>query len=519
MALSACTRDSAENVDEAPDAAQQWIQPGFFNEPAMQEPVAGGTLTLADYAESRSLDPTKNFPTGYSGGTPLVAIYDQLIRWNEREQTFEPRLAEAIEPNADYTEWTITLRPDVTFSDGSPLDADAVVGSFNYYFDNYGFDLGIVAPLWAGASKIDDRTVAVSLRESWATFPAMLGTGLGFIVAPAAIADGPDGFTPIGAGPFTLETYKPSEELVLVRNAEYWDGAPYLDELRFVWLGADVTKFESFETSAVDAAVIRDGKTIQAAMENETPGWVRIESLGNIIHIHHGEQRPGSSKKVRLAMAHAIDEKALNDRVFDGFGLPTRHLFGPESEWHNPDATVVEHNPELASELVAEAKAEGFDGTLTILSSGDPISRDQGLTLQAQLEAVGFEVENEFIRTAADLTNRVYVEGDFDFARSALSISDTDPYSRLYENYYSTAMTNTASYGNQELDVLIDELRGLEGGARRDVLQRIENTFLEDLPSINLASTPTFVIWSDDVQGIIPTNEAMLSFEKAWVAS
>ncbi|MGJ3508191.1 ABC transporter substrate-binding protein [Enemella sp. A6] len=520
LAFSACARDAADPRDNPThDGDTSHFTPGVYEESDPGEPTSGGTLTFAAFSEARSLDPTKTIATGYSGGNALVAVYDQLVRWNVREEKFEPRLAESVEPNDDHTEWTITLREGATFSDGTPVNADAVVGSFEYYVKNKGFDMAVIGPLWGGAEKVDDRTVRVNLTESWATFPFALGLGMGFIVAPAAIEKGPEGFTPIGAGPFTLDSYSPTEELVLAKNPKYWDGEPHLDKLRFVWLGADQTKYESLNGDQVQAAVIRDVDIIKKARDADLPGWVSNDNVGTGILVNRADGRPaGEYPEIVLAMAHAIDEKALYDRVFDGLGLPSKHLFGPQSPWHHADAKSPEYDPDKATELLNKAKEKGFDGRIVNTTLATPVSRDQAMIIKAQLEAVGFTVENDFIRTVADHSVKTQVERDFDVNRSAQAITDIDPYWRLYSAFHSSSVANISSYHDPEMDKLIDELREAAGDDRADVLRRVEEKVAADMPVIPLGAGIAMVGWTADAHGINPTNDGMVGFEKAWLS-
>ncbi|MGJ3508257.1 ABC transporter substrate-binding protein [Enemella sp. A6] len=523
LALTACARsgddpDDDNNGGQKGDAGDYYTA-GIFEKEAPGEPTDGGTLTMADYAETRSLDPTSTIATGYSGGTSLVAVYDQLVRWNEREQDLEYRLAEKVEPNDEYTEWTITLRDGVKFSDGTPVNADAVVGSFNYYLQNKGYDAAVVGPFWGGAEAVDEKTVKVTLRQGWATFPFALGKGMGFIVAPAAIKDGKDGFQPIGAGAFKYESYKPQEELVLAANPDHWDGKPHLEKLRFVWVGADETKYESLTSGQVDTALIRSIELLKQGREADVSGWVKLEGMGNVININMAEGRPGTNLKVRQALGHALDEQDLYQRAFDGLGKPSKHVFGPESKWHNEDAPAPEHDPEKAKKLLEEAKAEGFDGKIVLTASADPGSREQSMIMQAQLEAVGFTVENDFVRTIADITNKIYIERNYDFARSALSMEEADPFWRLQANMHSKSPTNSSGYADPEFDALVDELRTTEGDERKDVLQRIEARLMDQMPYVILSGAPAYVAWNDHVHGIVPSNDAMLAFDKAWLSN
>src|SRR5690606_2867018 len=145
---------------------------------------------------------------------------------------------------------------DVKFSDGTPLNADAVIKSIERYQAKYAFQALTLIGNQTKMKKVDDATVEFSVAAPWATFPAMLAGGPGMIVAPKAYAN-EDKFTPIGAGAFTLKDYAPAEALILSANKNYWGGEPNLDTLRFVWVGADDAKLESMDSGEVDAAFVR----------------------------------------------------------------------------------------------------------------------------------------------------------------------------------------------------------------------------------------------------------------------
>ncbi|WP_328825595.1 ABC transporter substrate-binding protein, partial [Tomitella gaofuii] len=97
------------------------------------QPVSGGTLSFAGYSMPSSLDPTKTQPAGSTGGTEMANIYDLLVRYDADKQQYVPQLAESLTESDDHLTWTIGLREGVTFSDGTPLDAQAVVDSMNRF--------------------------------------------------------------------------------------------------------------------------------------------------------------------------------------------------------------------------------------------------------------------------------------------------------------------------------------------------------------------------------------------------
>lgn len=513
--LSACgSASNAENTDES--APKEFsFEVGIVGDQEAGEPVEGGTLTVADYAEGRSLDPTQVIATAYSGGTALAAVYDVLVRFNPDTGEFEPWMAEAIESDEDFTTWTVTLRDGVTFSDGTPLDADAVVNSVNWYLKNGGFDAAMVAPNLEKVRAEGDDTVVFELNKPWATFPAMLGQGIGMVVAPAATKGE---FQPIGAGPFELERYAPQEELVLTARDDYWGEGPYLDELRFVWLAGDGTKLESLQSGGVDLAVMREQSAVVDAREAGFPGYMAMTSLGNMLMVNQAEGRPGEDLRVRQAMAHAIDAEAVYQRAFDGAGLPSKSLFAEESRWYAADVEPLAYDPEKARALLDEAKADGFDGKVELLGGADPNTRTEAMTLQAMLEAVGFDVEVELLRSIADRTSRMFVERDYDISIGALSVSEEDPYQRLYSSFSSQAPTNALGYADAEMDALLGELQSVAGDARADVIAKIEQRFQDTVPALPLGPSMTFSPWQDSVHGVVPINEQMLLFGQAWKA-
>ncbi|NLT30105.1 MAG: ABC transporter substrate-binding protein [Propionibacterium sp.] len=525
LALAGCARaenDTTDGTDgnTGTDDTKTYVEPGTYRQDEDGgEPVKGGTLTFAEYAETRSLDPAVTIPTGPSGGSSLYAVYDALVRYNQETGEHEPRLAESVEPNDDYSEWTVTLRPDVKFSDGTDLNADAVLGSVGYYLQNQGYDLGVIYPMWEGIEKTDDMTVVFKLKGTWTTFDAMLGRGMGFIMAPAAYAGGPDAFEPIGAGPFTLDNYAPGESMTFRANPNYWDGEPYLDTLRWVWLGNDETKVDTFRGGSVHGGYIRKPGLIKELRAEDTPGTVTLSNGGNLLMLNAGEGRGMSNEKARRAMALAIDSEMLYERAHDGLGMPGKALFATASKWH-PDVELNEFDAEQATTLLEEAKAEGFDGKISYVGLEDPTAREEAMVIKAQLESVGFEVELDMVRTVADLISRVFIERNFDVSKTAIMITESDPYYDLYSVYHSQSAANVLSNNDPEMDALIEELRETpisDEDAIADITKRLEEHYQAEVPTVSLGGNTAFMFWSKDVYGIEVVNDDMMDFGKAWI--
>ena len=523
LALAGCT-DSSSSTDASSGESgglskSDIYSQGWVGKQSGANPVKGGTLTMADYAETRSLNPTESYANGAAAGNPLAAVYDVLTRYDFDTDTWVPQLAESLDANADQTVWTLKLRKGVTFSDGSPLDANAVMGSIGYYLKSYGYQSLTMLSNQTTMKKVDDQTVQFTVAAPWATFPAMLAGGPGMIMAPAAYAN-PKAFKPIGAGPFVLEKYSPAEELVLKARQDYWDGAPNLDQLRFVWLGADDAKLQSMDSGEVDAAFVRNPVAVEKARKDGYGGYMYVVGAGAQFTINAREGRPGADVRVRQAIAHAFDNKAYLERAARGAGIPSKSIFADSSPW-STGVAVPEFDQAKARELLKAAKADGYDGKLSFVGSADPAAQQAAVQLEAQLEAVGFDVTVEGIDNIADLTRRVYIDHDFDMAQGATSIGNEDPYGAMSEWLFSQSPTNGAGYASPEMDKRLRALQAVadDPAKGKDAMKAIEEQFQQDVPAVIINPAGNFVVMQKGVNGIVPTTQGIVLFGHAWKAS
>jgi peptide/nickel transport system substrate-binding protein len=238
-----------------------------------------------------------------------------------------------------------------------------------------------------------------------------------------------------------------------------------------------------------------------------------------MININQREGRPGEDVRVRQAIAFAFDNESYIERGKNGAGIPSKAIFPETSPW----ATGVQ-TPELdrekATELLDAAKADGYDGKISFLAAGDPASQAAGVQVEAQLEAVGFDVTLEAAESITDLTTRVYVEHDFDLTQGASNVGDEDPYGALHEWLYSTSPTNGGAYASEEMDGLLGELQAVgdnpEAGA--EAMTKIETLFHEDVPAVIISPTAVFIVMADETYGIQPSTQALQLFDEAWIA-
>lgn len=476
-------------------------------------PAKGGTLSFASYAPVTSLDPARTAGTGPTGGTEMAAVYDVLMRYDYESETFVPQMAQSLDASSDQLTWTMKLRNDVRFSDGSPFDANAVVASIERYNQKRGLYSQLFTEMVQSTTAPDANTVEFKLSKPWPNFPAILCYGHGMIVAPSAQQG--ETFTPVGAGPFRVVKLQPQQELELKARPDYWGGAPNLDGVKFVAINGEQAKLDALRTGGIDAIYLRNAATVNAA-KDQFPGIIDTTSQTMVGQINQAPGRPGSDPRVRQAMAYALDTDVLNQRARDGQGMAGSDLFQPWSQW-NGETTGVTPDTAKAKQLLDEAKASGFDGKVTYVTINDPDAQKLALAVQAQLNAVGFDTSIEFTSSATDMVKRLYVDRNFDIAHGAYNVSDIDPEIRMFNALHSKA-NNLVGLADPKADSLLDAvLSAPDADTKRKAIDDIQVYVNENEPFMTWGAGENFVAWSPNVFQMNPSIDQIMLFDKAFV--
>ncbi|MFC7657657.1 ABC transporter substrate-binding protein [Pseudonocardia benzenivorans] len=188
-----------------------------------------------------------------------AAVYDSLMKV-EPDGTVAPFLAESMTTADGGRTWTLKLRPNVAFSDGTPLDAQAVVVNVQRHIDKVSSPAHQAAAQIASMTTPDPLTVVFGLKTALGDFStnfggAFFGGTLGMIVSPAALKQYGDqiGSHPVGAGPFMLVSWVRDAKLDVTRNPHYWQpNMPYLDNIEFRPIPDTDSRSASIQNGDVD---------------------------------------------------------------------------------------------------------------------------------------------------------------------------------------------------------------------------------------------------------------------------
>jgi peptide/nickel transport system substrate-binding protein len=519
LALAACGSDGGSSSDEGSGGSELPNRSGLVgvdDDPG--DPVQGGVLDIAVWFDPSSLDPALGSVAGVTTGSALIAIYDVLMRYDAETDSFEPQLAESLEPSDDAKTWTLKLREGVEFSDGTPVDADAVIYNLDRSVELESPTATRLISLIESTEAVDDLTVVFELARPWQRFPYILSMAPGLLVSPTAAERLGDGFeeAPVGAGAFTVERFAEGEELVLTARDDYWAGRPPLDGLRFVPVAGERARLDGLNAGQYEMAFFRNPEVVSEALAEGYVGYIEIANLGELLVLNNRAQRATEDVLVRQAIAHAVNPDDLNRRVSNGSGAWSTALYPSSSLW-DTSGSALGYDVDEARSLLDQAKASGYDGTLTLSCDNSPERQNQALTLEAQLEAVGFDVTIDRLAGIGDLITKVQMDHDYELACYGNNNSDAEPWIAMDD--FFNAPTDTLGFEDEEMLALVDELAAAtDDEATQDVIDRIQARWNETMPSVPLAAVREFDAWVPNLHGVLPTATAMVILSGAWLA-
>jgi peptide/nickel transport system substrate-binding protein len=553
--------------DDGADSGSE--TPGVDESTTSGAPQTGGTLTFAEYSEPRGLDPIVSTGAGVTGAIEMSAIYDTIMRWNPETGEYEPRTAESLEPNGDFTEWTLTLKPGIQFHDGTPYDADAVIFGMMrhksgtpgappcaelYACPRNSTSSNVYMQLVESMTKVDDLTVRFTLTEPWSAFAYALSDEASMIPSPTAlkaacadpaadVAQCSFNLAPVGAGPFEIERFAPKDSITMVRNDNYYGGDVYLDGLRFVNPGdAGGTKtYEGFKAETYDVAFLRDPTSTSVAHDDGVNGYSAIQQGGALFLLNLGVSvncqggnpaplctgkpdgptptvTPTADEKVRRAVAAAIDPEVINQRAYDDKAQAGSALLQESFRWY-PGVEGPEYDLENAKQLVEEAKADGWDGQVRIVYTNAPTAQAIGVATQTMLQSAGIDVALDTTKDTTQHISTVVVQKDFDISGWGLAISSDDgAMAALAQNLSSTSSSNRVGYKNPTVDQALKDLRAAATDEDKTAaFATIAEEVARDLPLLPFAAIEEYIVWQDDVHGLVFNHSTSVHLDKAWI--
>lgn len=423
--------------------------------PAQADTRSGGTLTVGLESELMGFDVVQGGALDPSGEITMRAIQEPLVRYDYETSEIMPLLAVEWAASDDQTVWTLRLREDVLFHDGSPFTAEDVAAHYNRILDPAENASGrTTLSVITEVRPIDTHTVEFHLQHPWPAFLVMMSsTGIGGPIPSAAnVAAGNQNRHPVGTGPFRLTQWSSGDRLVTERFPDYWAADEIeLDRVVFRVLPDTQTRYASLQSGEIDVMWTDRGQIINEVGNNPTLVHVAVDGAGAETILINARMPHLSDRRVRAAIAHAWSQEALVRVSWQDTKPVIDHPLGGTVECG--DMGYRAHNPERARELLAEY---GEPVEIEFIHTATARGREMGELVQHMLQAVGISVRLIPVDQST-LMRRVVTR---DYQMSGWRIPDSpDLGPQLFSAVHSTSQTNHTGVSTPEMDAAAERMR------------------------------------------------------------
>ena len=474
------------------------------------------TLVYVTGTDAQTLDPQmiNDLPTSRI----VMHIHEALVKQDENGE-LQPSLATSWQVSDDNLTWTFKLREDVRFHDGAPFNAAAVKFTFDRMMDpETGSPRRSALAAVEQVDVVDEHQVAIVTKKPYAPLLTQMSVYNLAIMSPAHTrAVGKDyGVNPSGTGPYKLESWQTGESLTLVRNESYWGDKPALERITMRVVPEDSARV--FMLLSGEADVIASIPTVMLPRLDGSddvniirrPGYRSIY-LGMNLGIE-----PFDDQRVRRAVAHAVDPKALLDGVLNGIGTLGGSIESPVIAGAK-ELPNYAYDPALAKQLLAEAGfADGLDVNFYVPTGRYLMDRQIGEAVQAQLAQAGIRAQIVSPEWGAMIgallkdkkTAQLFIlgkgspTGDPDFTMTLLLMTGE--------------RVNATNLSDPELDRMIAAQRSVVDPAEREkMLHAIQDRVYELIPHVVLFHEDQLFAARSNVEGVQVYVNEFVDFTKA----
>ncbi|MEH7343796.1 glutathione ABC transporter substrate-binding protein [Bacillus sp. JJ1532] len=442
-------------------------------------------LIVARKADAGNIDPhfiSSNPTANYVYGK----VYESLVS-RDKDSNYIPALAEEWSQIDDLT-WEFKLRKDVKFHDGSDFNAEAVKQVFDRLLDEKtASPRAVVFSMLKEVEVKDDYTAVLHLNNPFSALLSVLASSEGSIISPKAFNEGGVDLSinAVGTGPFKFESWKPGQEMVLLRNEEYWGTKPSFEKLTYKVVPEESTRVAMVETGEAHVADQLPVTELNRVEGSSSMSVLRTEGFGVEYIGFNVEKEPFTDVKVRQAIAHAIEKDAIIKGVYNSVGSRVASALAPKVIGFHDGLKDFPYDVNQAKNLLKEAGfPNGFKTTIVTDDRKERINLAE--VIQSQLKGIGVEVEIQvleygvYIETLSEGKSEMFIGG----WGNATGDADYNQYN-VFHSSSAGPVGNFSFYKNPVVDKLIEDARKEPNEEKRmELYAELQEIELEEAPLI-----------------------------------
>jgi len=459
-------------------------------------------------------NPTPN-PIVLPGGLSSILLdknlFGQLVRPDAGGGTPVPDLATKWDISPDGKTYTFSLRPGVKWHNGDPFTTDDVKFTFDLMLDkksNSAF-INNLGP-FTSADIVDPMTIRLNLSAPYAPMLTMLAYNV--MIVPKKLLQNEDinkpvNFiqNPVGTGPYKWKEFVSGDHVTLVANMDYWDGPPKIGTVVYKILPDLNTQVAQLRAGQLDIVMLEPSQV--DALQNVPNVVINAANQTNYQYLSMNNSNPlFTDKRVRQALAYAIDRPTLVKSVLRGKGSVGNGPISPPMGWAYPqDQQAFPFDTKKAQDLLAQAGWQLQGGKLVkdgqpfkfaiLLDVGNPTRKDYALVAQQTYQKLGMDVsiDSQEFNVWYDRTGK----SDYDMF-VAYWITPPDPNALV--NGYSA--NNSDKYKSQTVDDLFAQGRVATSQAdRKAIYAKLQQALYDDQPDVFMTYPPEYRAFSKRLQG------------------
>ncbi len=482
---------------------------------------ANSDITILDYADLRSLYP---LDIGTQCDTqPMFLLYDSLLRLSP-DQEYIWMLAKGCEVSEDGLEYTFELREGISFSDGTPWNAEAAKANLDVMADqSLGYNDQHQYSCISRTEIIDEYTIKVILKEVHAPFLNALATESACMVSPKSLEAGNEVLAsqPVGTGQYTLVERKAGEYTKLALNRDWWGydaeicgGEPLVDaDCGFNTITIRPITEESTRVAMLqngEADIINSFSYVNRPVIEGSGGTILTKVGVQIGYLYFNCQKDVfQDARVRQALAMAIDTDSLNEVVYGGDYARPNSFLTPSINFYK-EMKPIEYDPEAAKAMLAEA---GYGNGLTLVAweENDTTDIQRGEFIQQQLAEIGVDLkiypqEGGFLTDNVNAYSGDPAETEWDIYIRGFG-ADTADADEMIGRFSSATFPpvggNYSFYSNAEFDeCIVAGAATMDEDARAEAYSQAQDILWKDLPAIPLLASCYTTAYNDHIEGL-----------------
>lgn len=440
----------------------------------------------------------------------ILYVWEPLITMDADGEP-AAKLAKSWEMSGDAKTWTFHLQEGVTFHDGEPFNADAVLYNFDrmrYEVKSSGFyslNVDSFYPNLDEVKKVDDYTVELTFTEASPTLLYTM-TNFGSAMFSPACFDEEYNFTGIaqGTGPFRIVENVKDEYVLIERNEEYWGEKAAAKTIRVRTIPDVNTRFSALKSGeimgVIDLKAITPALAVELAKDENFEITTTNSTMIDFLCLN-GNRAPFDDIRMRKALSLLVDRNAIAENIYLGYASPTSNILNYSTPFYKE--FPVEYDAARAKELIDEVLG-GEKVTLKYLVQQDNTEQKaEAELIAALLQEVGVDVTIESYDWAT--IKEMMKNGDYDMARGQQGLSNMEAitiFKRFMDSEGDQNINYSLGVNDPEIDALIEEADAqIDPAKRQEVYDKLQEISVERQPVLPLYNEKTLMVYNKKLTG------------------